>query len=98
MAFHRITEFYYDTETKNIRIQFALPLDEQPEYETMPGDIATESFEAEVFLDAGTVKIGEYHPGSADGTIAPENIGRQIGQDPTVIPETPLPPEPTEPA
>jgi len=92
MTFYKISEFYYDSDTKNIRIQFALPLDETPEYETLPGDIPTETFEAEIFLDAGTNKIGEYHPGSVDGNVAPSILGRTLGQDPSVVPENPWPP------
>lgn len=91
MAYYQISQFYYDSETSNITVQFAL-VGEPPEYETLQGDLPYDVVEAQIFLDAGQSKVGQYIPGSADGTIDPQTLGRDIGQSPEEVPDTPLPP------
>lgn len=91
MAYFHITEFYYDDQSNNIIVQLSRPLPPE-EYEVNPGDNPRESFEAELFLDAAIEKIGEYHPGSADGTILPVTLGRDVGQAPDTVPTHPWPP------
>lgn len=90
MAYYTISQFYYNSETNNIVVQFSL-VGEPPEYETLPGDLPYDVLEAEIFLDAGQNKVGQYIPGSADGTIPPQTLGRDIGQSPEEIPDVPLP-------
>jgi hypothetical protein len=90
MAYYQISSFYYDNATNNIIVQFVnyKPL----EYEvTDPMDQPYDVLEAQIYLDAGKTKIGEYIPASADGTVQIQFLGRQPGQAPDVQPTEPLP-------
>lgn len=91
MAYYQISQFYYNSETNNIIVQFAL-VGEAPEYETNAGDLPYDVYEAQIYLDAGQSKVGQYIPGSADGSIDPQTLGRDIGQSPEEEPDVPLPP------
>lgn len=91
MAYYQISQFYYNSESNNIVVQFSLVGEPPTEYETNAGDLPYDVFEAEIFLDAGQSKVGQYIPGSADGSIPSQTLGRDIGQSPSEIPDVPLP-------
>ena len=90
MAFYQITSFYYDESSDNIRVQFVKYKD--VEYEVNdPMDLPYDVLEAQIFLDGGKSKIGEYIPASVDGTVEQQYLGRQLGDSPDVVPTNPLP-------
>lgn len=90
MAFYQITSFYYDDSSDNIRVQFVKY--KELEYEvTDPMDQPYDVLEAQIYLDGGKVKIGEYIPASVDETVEQQYLGRQLGDSPDVVPPNPLP-------
>ncbi|ASR77385.1 hypothetical protein SEA_PARADIDDLES_127 [Streptomyces phage Paradiddles] len=92
MAYYPINQFFYDSETNNIIVQFAVYTEKT--YETAEMDDPYDVIEAELFLDAGKFKIGEYRPAALDGSVTQEFIGRDLGQAPSVTPPNPVPEEP----
>ena len=90
MAFYQITSFYYDDSSDNIRVQFVKY--KELEYEvTDPMDQPYDVLEAQIYLDGGKAKIGQYIPASVDETVEQQFLGRQLGDSPDVTPTNPLP-------
>lgn len=94
MAFYTVNTFIYDSESNNIRVQLTRPVDVDYDYTEETGP-PYEVIETQIYLDANTMKIGQYFPASVDGTIQQHFAGRDVGQGPDVVPPIPLPEEPT---
>lgn len=92
MSYYPINQFFYDSESNNIRVQFAVYTEKT--YDTAEMDDPYDVVEAELFLDAGKFKIGEYRPAALDGSVTQAFIGRDLGQSPDITPTNPVPEEP----
>jgi hypothetical protein len=74
MAYYQVSNFWIDTATGNMWVQFTEDIDvSYPTYENAGGQ---DFYEAQLYLDGQVAKIGAVRPESEDGTIAGGTFGR----------------------
>lgn len=73
MALLEITRFFFDTETNNVKLQLAIPVEVEYSFDSATNGFPVDYLTGELFLDGQVAKVGSYRPKSDDGTTVPEN-------------------------
>lgn len=83
MAYYSVSGFYFDDESGNVFIYIQKPVEVSYEHEY--DSIATDIYEAQIFLDGASTLVGKFRPASLDGSIPGGTYGNNGSPDSTGV-------------